>query len=647
MFRQSASRLQNLPRDTIRTFINSFDTVLTDCDGVVWFLNKAIQGAPNVINRFLDMGKRVFFVTNSSARTREEFLEKAHQLNFNMTLDGIISSAYMTAQYLRDHKFTKTAYVIGSRGLGKELSTFRIKHIGIGPEVMQHGLQTFAQEHLKLHRDIGAVVIGFDEHFSLPKIIHACSYVDDPECLFVATNTDERFPLPHCVIPGTGSIVRCVETAAERKAFVVGKPNPFMCETLIREHGVDPKRTLMIGDRCNTDILLGANCGFQTLLVETGIHKEADVQAWLKSSDPEERKLVPDFIVRVIWLFNDALEGAPNVINRFLEMGKKVFFVTNNSTKTRDEFLVKARQLNFNIPRDGIISTAYLVAQYLKTQNFTKTAYVVGSTGVAQELDAVGIKNIGIGPDVLQNGLASFVNEELKPDPNVGAVVVGFDEHFSFPKLIRACSYADNPECLFVATNTDERFPLPHCVIPGTGSIVRCVETAAERKAFVVGKPNPFMCETLIREHGVDPKRTLMIGDSYVDDPECLFVATNTDERFSLPHCVIPGTGSIVRCVETAAERKAFVVGKPNPFMCETLIREHGVDPKRTLMIGDRCNTDILLGANCGFQTLLVETGIHKEADVQAWLKSSDPEERKLVPDFIVSKLGDLLDYLN
>ncbi|XP_055691575.1 glycerol-3-phosphate phosphatase-like [Lutzomyia longipalpis] len=275
----------------------------------------------------------------------------------------------------------------------------------------------------------------------------------------------------------------------------------------------------------------------------------------------------------VIWLFNDALEGAPNVINRFLEMGKKVFFVTNNSTKTRDEFLVKARQLNFNIPRDGIISTAYLVAQYLKSQNFTKTAYVVGSTGVAQELDAVGIKNIGIGPDVLQNGLASFVNEELKPDPNVGAVVVGFDEHFSFPKLIRACSYADNPECLFVATNTDERFPLPHCVIPGTGSIVRCVETAAERKAFVVGKPNPFMCETLIREHGVDPKRTLMIGD--------------------------------------------------------------------------RCNTDILLGANCGFQTLLVETGIHKEADVQTWLKSSDPEERKLVPDFIVSKLGDLLDYLN
>lgn len=152
-------------------------------------------------------------------------------------------------------------------------------------------------EELKKNPEVGAVVVGFDEHFSFPKLIRACSYADDPECLFIATNTDERFPLPHCVIPGTGSIVRCVETAAERKAFIVGKPNPYICEALIAEHGVDPARTLMIGDRCNTDILLGANCGFQTLLVETGIHKEADVQTWLNSQDPEERKLVPDFIV--------------------------------------------------------------------------------------------------------------------------------------------------------------------------------------------------------------------------------------------------------------------------------------------------------------------------------------------------------------
>ncbi|GAB0100717.1 phosphoglycolate phosphatase [Sergentomyia squamirostris] len=296
MFRQTATRLQSLPREKVKAFINSFDTVLTDCDGVIWLFNDALAGAPNVINRFLETGKKVFFVTNNSTKSRDEFLKKATDLGFNMTRDGIISTAYLAAQYLKHQGFSRTAYIVGSQGIVQELDAVGIKNIGFGPDVLKNGLGSFVNEELEKNPEVGAVVVGFDEHFSFPKLIRACSYADDPECLFVATNTDERFPLAHCVIPGTGAIVRCVETAAERKAFIVGKPNPYICEALIKEHNVNPARTLMIGDRCNTDILLGTNCGFQTLLVETGIHKECDVKSWLASNDPEERKLVPDVI---------------------------------------------------------------------------------------------------------------------------------------------------------------------------------------------------------------------------------------------------------------------------------------------------------------------------------------------------------------
>lgn len=55
----------------------------------------------------------------------------------------------------------------------------------------------------------------------------------------------------------------------------------------------------------------------------------------------------------VLWLYNNVLQNSDTVINRFLEMKKKVFFITNNSTKTREELVEKANSMNFNV---GIVS---------------------------------------------------------------------------------------------------------------------------------------------------------------------------------------------------------------------------------------------------------------------------------------------------
>lgn len=56
-------------------------------------------------------------------------------------------------------------------------------------------------------------------------------------------------------------------------------------------------------------------------------------------------------VVGVLWIGNEILPNAPEVMNKFKSLGKKVFYVTNNSTKSRDEFIDKFKQLGFNVSK--------------------------------------------------------------------------------------------------------------------------------------------------------------------------------------------------------------------------------------------------------------------------------------------------------
>ncbi|XP_059717493.1 glycerol-3-phosphate phosphatase [Haemorhous mexicanus] len=294
-------RCRRLEGEAARAVLADADTLLFDCDGVLWRGEAAVSGAAAALGRLAAAGKRLCYVTNNSGRTRAAYTEKLRRLGFPPAEPRhIFSSAFCAARYLRQALPPgAAAYVLGSAALAAELEAVGIPHLGPGPAALP-GPAPADWVQAPLEPAVRAVLVGFDEHFSYAKLCQALRYLlrGGPECLLVGTNRDHRLPLEGGAgIPGTGCLVKAVETAAQREAFIVGKPNRFMFDCVAQEFQVDPARTIMVGDRLDTDILMGNSCGLTTLLTLTGVTALDEVRGHQESGCPARHSLVPDYYV--------------------------------------------------------------------------------------------------------------------------------------------------------------------------------------------------------------------------------------------------------------------------------------------------------------------------------------------------------------
>lgn len=198
------SKCNRLCGSLIGELLDSVENVLFDCDGVIWRGDQAIPGAPDVVNSLKKNGKRVFFVTNNSTKTRRMYAGKLAKMGFNATEEEVFGTAYCSAMFLKSTcKLKGKVYLIGGNALTEELLNVGIEQVGAGPDPITGGQIDWAN--VPLDADVKAVVVGFDEHFSYMKLNRALQYLSNPECLFVGTNTDTRLPLEgDKAVPGRG-----------------------------------------------------------------------------------------------------------------------------------------------------------------------------------------------------------------------------------------------------------------------------------------------------------------------------------------------------------------------------------------------------------------------------------------------------------
>ena len=209
--------------------------------------------------------------------------------------------------------------------------------------------------------------------------------------------------------------------------------------------------------------------------------------------------------------------------------GKKLFFVTNNSTKSRAGYKSKFDSLGLDsIPAEEIFSSSFAAAAYLEQTNFKATgkkAYIIGEVGICQELDLIGVPYIG-GPADKDAQPNMGPGGKLEVDPDVGAVIVGFDRYVNYYKIQYAQLCINEHDAEFIATNLDAVTHLTDAQEwAGNGSMVGAIKGCTGQEPTVVGKPSPLMIEYLETKYGMDRSRICMVGDRL--DTDVLFGTDN------------------------------------------------------------------------------------------------------------------------
>ena len=148
------------------------------------------------------------------------------------------------------------------------------------------------------------------------------------------------------------------------------------------------------------------------------------------------------------------IPGIPETLDKLRAAGKKMFFVTNNSTKSRAGYKKKFDGLGLDVPAEEIFSSSFAAAAYLEKTKFKDTgkkAYIIGEIGICEELDLIGVPYIG-GPDDSGKQPDMGPGGRLEVDPDVGAVVVGFDRHVNYYKIQYAQLCINEHDAEFIGT---------------------------------------------------------------------------------------------------------------------------------------------------------------------------------------------------
>src|SRR5690554_909646 len=232
--------------------IKNYDSFIFDLDGTIYRGNNIIPGADKAINTLKDLGKKIVFISNKTTGRLIDYYNFLIQQGLDIEPDELVNSTVVLSKYLSKHHSGEKFFAIGERVFIDEISEAGMIYSEMPDEI-----------------DI--LLVTLDRTLNYDKLEIAARALEKG-ARFFAANIDDTCPVDNGEVLDAGATISALEKRTHRKLEKnFGKPSAYMMNEVKKRIGDNLSRTLLIGDRLETDISMGNTFGIDTVLVLSGV----------------------------------------------------------------------------------------------------------------------------------------------------------------------------------------------------------------------------------------------------------------------------------------------------------------------------------------------------------------------------------------
>lgn len=210
-------------------------------------------------------------------------------------------------------------------------------------------------------------------------------------------------------------------------------------------------------------------------------------------------------------LGKNIIDGTLELLEDIKKAGKDFMIFTNNSSRTRAQYVEKLAKLGIKVKEEDVVTAGYITGQYL-VDNGNKNIYVVGTEKFKELLRGFGL---------------NVVDEPTKKDGHfdLDAVIVGLDSELNYSKLTKACEILTcEKDIAYIGANPDMVYPVEDGVFyPDCRSICKLLSFAVGREPKYLGKPFNEILDYCTDVKKVKKEDVVIVGDRLYTDIACGF----------------------------------------------------------------------------------------------------------------------------